>query len=56
MADKTKPVRDTIRDDSKKVGQAVAHSAKAVGAKAREGADKVKGTVTGKSSEPAAKN
>jgi hypothetical protein len=38
------------------VGHAVAHSAKAVGDKAKEGADKVKGAVTGKSSEPAAKN
>jgi ABC-type transporter Mla subunit MlaD len=56
VADKTTPVRDTIRDDSKKVGQAVAHSAKAVGAKAKEGASKVKGAVTGKSSEPAPKS
>ncbi|GAC1694419.1 MAG: hypothetical protein PVS2B3_04510 [Steroidobacteraceae bacterium] len=56
VAEKTKPARDTIREDSIKVGHAVAHGAKAVGAKAKEGAGKVKGAVTGKSDEPAPKS
>jgi hypothetical protein len=56
VADKTRPVRDTIRDNSKKVGHAVANGAKTVGAKAKEGAGKVKGAVTGKSDEPAPKS
>jgi hypothetical protein len=56
VAEKTKATRDTIRDDSKKVGHAVAHSAKAVGEKAKEGAGKVKGAVTGKADEPAPKS
>ena len=46
----------TIKDDAKTVGQAVAHSAKAVGAKAKEGAGKVKAAVKGKPDEPAPKS
>ena len=56
VADKTKSARDTIREDSKKVGHAVAHGAKTVGEKAKEGAGKVKGAVTGKADEPAPKS
>src|SRR3984893_14147331 len=49
VRDRTRTARETTRDDSKKAGHAVAHSAKTVGKKVKDGAEKVKTTVTRKS-------
>ena len=42
-------VKETIKEDSKKAGKAVAHSAKTVGKSVQHGAEKAKDAVTSKS-------
>jgi len=45
-----------VRDDSKKAGHAIADGARNIGRKVREGMEKLKAGVTGKSREPAPKS
>jgi len=56
VADHTRGARDTIRDDSKKAGHAIADGARSVGRAVREGWEKLRTGITGKSSEPAPKS
>ena len=56
IANGTRSTRDTVRDDSKKVGHTIADGARNVGRTVREGMQKLKASMTGKSSEPAPKN
>ena len=56
IASGTRSARDTVRADSKKTGHAIADGARNIGRKVREGMEKLKASVTGKSHEPAPKS
>jgi hypothetical protein len=52
IADGTRSARDTVREDSKKTGHAFAEGTRNLGRTIRDGFQRLKGGMTGKSSEP----